>query len=126
MTVARIGIALAPSTADAPHDLYLDPNGNLAMVRDAAAVGQHARQRLMTFAGEWFMDTTAGVAWLNSILGRRENLPLAEALIKNEILDTDGVTGLTGFSARFIPEQRALVVTTASVSTEYDGQEASV
>ncbi|WP_019997240.1 hypothetical protein [Aureimonas ureilytica] len=125
MTVARVTLALAPANGDAPHDLYLDATGNLALAMDAKAVGQHARQRIMAFEGEWFLDTTAGLPWFDTIFGRRENLALAEALIKNEILDTDGVTGITGLSARFDPHTRSIAVSSATVITEYD-QEASL
>ena len=120
MPLSRIGLALAPPNTNAPHDLYLEANGNLAMVRDAEAVGQHVRQRLMTFEGEWFLDTTAGVMWLQEIMGQPENLPLAEGVIKAEILDTDGVTAITDFSIRYFRGNRQLDVPRATVSTEYE------
>jgi hypothetical protein len=122
MAIPRIGLALAPPNSDAPHDLYLDATGNLAMVRDAEAAGQHVRQRLMTFEGEWFLDTTAGVMWLQEIMGRAENLSLAEGVIKAEILDTEGVTGITDFSIRYFRGNRQLDVPHATVSTEYESE----
>ncbi|KAA0970802.1 hypothetical protein FPY71_10020 [Aureimonas fodinaquatilis] len=74
----------------------------------------------MTHEGEWFLDTSAGVPWIPQILGSPENLPLAEAVIKAEILDTDGVTGITDFSIRHFRQTRRLDVPNASVSTVYD------
>ncbi|MCD1645239.1 hypothetical protein [Aurantimonas coralicida] len=120
MAKSRIGLALAPPSTDAPHDLYLDGDGNLVMVTDARAVGQHVRQRLMTYEKEWFLDTTAGVPWLDEIMGKRENLALAEGLMKAEILDTDGVTGISDFSPRYLRSHRELNVPRAIVSTEYE------
>lgn len=114
--VKRIGLAIAGD----PADLYLDAAGNVALVEDEAAIGQHVRQRLMTHEGEWFLDTAAGVAWIPQILGAPENLPLAEAVIKAEILDTDGVTGITEFSIRRFPTSRRLDIPNATVSTVYD------
>lgn len=124
MIVSRIAPALRANEHGIA-DLALTPDGNLDMVIDAEAVGQHARQRLMTFEEEWFLDTTAGVVWLQEIMGRPENLPLAEGVIKAEILDTDGVTGISSFAIRFDRVTRKLEVSRATVRTEYD-EDASV
>ncbi|MCF1502204.1 hypothetical protein L0F51_00295 [Afifella sp. H1R] len=120
MVVSRIGLALASPAAGAPHDLYLLPDGNLAVVRDAEAVGQHARQRTMAFAEEWFLDSDVGMPWFDDILGGPSDLPLAEALIKAEIMDTDGVTGIEDFSIRYLRGTRGVDVTRAVIGTEYD------
>ncbi|MBN9074286.1 MAG: hypothetical protein J0H34_22340 [Rhizobiales bacterium] len=116
MTLARIGLAIDPAT----NDLYLAPDGNLAVVHDAEAIGQHVRQRLMTFEGEWFLDILAGVPWLDQLLGRAYDSALAEAVVKAEILDTDGVEEITSFSVRFLRDQRNLDIFGIEVMTEYD------
>ncbi len=104
------------------HDLYLEADGNLGMVTAAHAVGQHVRERLMTFEGEWFLDVSAGVTWLSDIMGKRYNPTLAEALIKNEVLDTPGVTGINTFSIGYDRERRDLMIRSMEVATEYDDQ----
>lgn len=119
MTVERIGIALK-SENGAPHDIYFDDLGGLAVVRNAEAVGQHIRQRLMTHEGEWFLDKSAGVTWLTDVLGNRYDPIVAEALTKAEILETDGVTDITSFSVRFDRSVRGLTAHNISVETEYD------
>lgn len=119
--MSRIGIALDPVT----NDIYLDASGNLAMVTDAEAVGQHARQRLQTFQGEWFLDTACGVPWLSQILGRNYDPALAEAVVKAELLNTDGVTEITSFSVSFDRASRGLFIRSVEVGTIYD-QEVSV
>jgi len=103
----------------------LDASGNLALVRDAEAVGQHVRQRLMTHEGEWFLDNQAGVPWVRDILGREYDPVMAESVLKAEILDTDGVTEITSFSVRFDHEVRGLSAFDIDVLTVYD-QEVSV
>lgn len=120
-TFPRIGLAIDQDTGD----VYLGEDGNIAMVTDAHAIGQHVRQRLGAYEGEWFLDTTAGVPWLNEILGKAYDPAIAEALVKAEILDTDGVTEITSFSVGFDRRSRGLMIRSVEVATEYD-EEVSV
>lgn len=119
--MSHFALAIYPAT----NDVYLDSSGNLATVQDAHAVGQHVRQRLKTFSGEWFLDTTIGVPWLSEILGEGYAPALAEAVVKSEILDTDGVAAIESFGVGFERGSRALIIRNVSVATQYD-QEASV
>ncbi|MBB4063695.1 hypothetical protein [Gellertiella hungarica] len=112
----RIALAIDPET----NDLFLSADGNIATVTSAEAVGQHARQRLGTFAGEWFLDTEAGVPWLDGILGSSYDPALAESVVKAELLDTDGVTEITSFAVRFDRATRGLIIDSIAVLTEYD------
>ncbi|GFO80971.1 MAG: hypothetical protein A49_05980 [Methyloceanibacter sp.] len=116
----HIGLALKSEDGYEPHDLYLEDDGNLAIVHDAEAVGQHVRQRLKTFEGEWFLDTAAGVPWLSEILGQRYDPALAEAVVKAEVLDTDAIKEITSFSVGFNRERRELTTYSISVLTDYD------
>jgi len=113
---ARIGLAIDGNT----NDLFLRANGELAVVKDAESVGQHARQRLMTFQREWFLDTTAGVVWLDEIMGRQYDPALAEAVVKDELLNTDGVEEIISFSVRFDRGHRQLAISSINVRTDYD------
>lgn len=117
--VARVGLALQRD-GSAPADVYLDASGNLALVYDTEAVGQHARQRLLSWYGEWFLDPEVGVKWLRDVLGHRYDPARAEAVIKAEIFRTDGVTDITSFSARFDPTTRGLSAFNIDVRTVYD------
>lgn len=119
MTLERKGIAVKRVGTD-PADIYLDDTGNLAIVTNTQAVGQHARQRLMTFEGEWFLDNKVGVPWLSDVLGLNNDPALAESVIKSELLDTDGVEEITSFSVRFDRSLRQLSAYDIDVLTEYD------
>ena len=119
MIVSRIGLALRRE-GNAPADLYLDSSGNLAVVRDAEAIGQHVRQRLMSHYGEWFLDNQVGVPWLRDVLGQGYDPVLAEAVVKTEVLDTDGVVEINSFSVRFDRTARNLSAFDIEVRTEYD------
>lgn len=112
---SRVGLAIDQAT----NDLYFEGD-SLVLVRDAHAVGQHARQRLQTFAGEWFLDTTVGVPWLSQILGHKYDPALAEAVVKARLLGTDGVTEITSFSVSFDRSTRGLHLRGVEVTTDYD------
>lgn len=111
----HFGLSLDPET----NDLHFK-GGNLAVVRNAEAVGQHVRQRLMTFRGEWFLDTTAGVPWLAQIMAKEYDPALAEAVVKAEILDTHAVVEITSFSVGFDRSTRNLMIREIEVLTSYD------
>lgn len=112
----RIGLAIDPDT----NDLFLRSDGSLAVVTETEAVGQHVRQRLKTFFGEWFLDTTIGVRWIQEIFARKYNPALAEAVVKGEILATDGVESIETFSIRFDRVSRGVIITNVDVMTDYD------
>lgn len=116
MVATRIGLALDEAT----NDLYLAAEGSLKTVIDAEAVGQHGRQRLQTYAGEWFLDTTCGVQWLKQILGQSADPALAEAVVKAELLETDGIEGVTSFSVSFDQSSRGLTINEIEAVTMFD------
>lgn len=100
---------------EATNDLAFDALGALRTVAGKEAVGQHARQRFMSFVGEWFLDTSAGLPWLPgnrtgfAILGNYDQGP-AESVMKAEIRATPGVMELLAFEARITRPSRGLIV----------------
>lgn len=121
----RVGLSIAPGSqgavpGGASNDLELDATGNLRLVYDAEAVGQHARQRLQFFRGEWFLDRTIGVDWFGETLGQREAaVPVVEATVKRVVLATPGVTSLLEISTSFDRRNRGAKVDRCVVQTEY-------
>jgi hypothetical protein len=112
----RIGIAIIPY-----NDIGLDETGNLAMARNTQAVGQHVRQRLSFYKGEWFLDADVGVDWFGLALGQRPaRLDIAEAVIKKAILQTPGVTGIVEIQTDFDRVSRGMAVRKCVAETEYD------
>lgn len=110
------GLAINPTT----NDLFVDETNNLAIVTNAEAIGQHVRQRLKFFEDEWFLDRTAGVPWLQQILGQKYDPALADALVKAEILDTSGVISISSFSVSYAKTTRGLIISDISVYTVYE------
>lgn len=102
------------------NDLTLLPDGNLRMVYDAEAVGEHARQRLQFFKGEDWLDPTIGVDWFGQVLGfAPSRMQVAEAIVKRVILKTPGVTGLRSISTTYDRGVRGVRVSDVAVETEF-------
>jgi hypothetical protein len=113
-----IGLSIVPH-----NDISIDASGNLVFVTDSEAIAQHIRQRLMTWKGEWFLNTDAGIDWTRYILGRAPSeRAIAEAVIKREILQTPGVVEILAWDAEYDASSRGLRITRCVVSTVFDEQ----
>lgn len=99
-------LALDPTTGD----LRITA-GRLALVEGAEAVAQRLRGRLGLGRGEWFADTSAGVPWVQSILGQRGTAALAEAILRAAITSCPGVALLEAFTLALDPSTRDATAT---------------
>lgn len=86
-------------------------------VNTPAAVAQAVKTRLLLFAGEWFLDTTDGTPWRTDVLGKYTQQAY-DAVLKDRILSTPGVTGITQYSSALDSSKRTLSVS-AAISTIY-------
>lgn len=86
--------------------------------RDSEAVAQAVRTRLQLLFNEWFLDTSAGVPYLQQGMVKPANLPLIESMVKQTIVDTDGVAELRSFTMSLDRETRRLTIA-ATVATIY-------
>jgi hypothetical protein len=77
-------------------DLVVE-NGLLVRVDGAEAVRQNLRQRLLTFFGEWFLDLTQGIPYFEHVFKKQINPSVLDAIFKNAIINTPGVTELLEF-----------------------------
>ncbi len=73
-------------------------NGNLVFIDKADTVRQRVKNRLMFFQGEWFLDRDDGTPWFQQVFVTPVNLPRISSVIKQRILDTEGVKDITAFS----------------------------
>lgn len=66
-------------------------------------VAQRLKIRLLTFAGEYFWDTTYGVPYFQRLLGRKQSSKSVIDLIFNQkILEEVGVKEIVTFDSTFI------------------------
>jgi hypothetical protein len=105
----------------------LDANGDYTIglpffFNTPAGVAQAISTRLKLWQGEWFLDSTAGTPWHQSILGRSVN---PDAFIKQAILGTTGVTAIVSYASSLNRSSRTLTVS-GVVATLYSQASFSV
>jgi hypothetical protein len=83
-------------------------SGNF-LVNSPATVAQAVQTRLALNQGEWFLNTNAGTPYGTLILGHGTLATYAPA-IQAIIVDTQGVTQLSGFSGYVDPATRQATV----------------
>lgn len=94
--------------------------GTQNYISDEEAVEQNVRTRLLTFKGEWFLDTSLGVPYINNddaeVIGFLgvvpASIPGAEAIIKKAILEVKGVDRILSFASTFDHTTRLLTINT--------------
>jgi hypothetical protein len=108
----------------------LDENGDITtsgtqFTIGAAEVAQTVKTRLRLYLGENFRNIQDGTPWWESILGKEGTLSSKEAIIKNRIIRTDGVTKILSFSTDFDISTRAYSVK-VGILTKYGETELTV
>jgi hypothetical protein len=109
---------VALQLADQPRDLLLDVDGDLvvknggALSRGLVAVVQACRIALQLFAGEWFLDLDAGIAYWESILGQKAPVAIqaANIALRQELLKVDDVLAVTRLDISFEARTRVMRV----------------
>lgn len=85
-------------------------NNNFAITPDGTQeVAQRLCQNLRTLLGEWFLDSSLGVPYIQSILVK--NPTHAPGILKNTITTTEGVQSLLAFSFTLDNQSRGATVT---------------
>ncbi len=68
------------------------------LVNSPACVAQRVRTRLGLWQGTWFLDNTAGIPWLQDVIGKNTG-PIYDLAIQQYILATPGVSSINGYSS---------------------------
>ena len=78
-------------------DIAVDDQGQMVLVTGQEEIREHSGQRLKTFFGEWFLDTTLGIPYFDEIFEKGQNVNDIDAIFINEILATPGIIRLLEF-----------------------------
>ena len=74
------------------HDLDLS---NLTLTDGAERVRQQIKVTLLTFLGEWFLNTDHGVPYFEQILKKAPSRAAIEAVIRAKVKDVPGVVSVS-------------------------------
>lgn len=80
---------------DDKNDIYLGPDGNLALVSDLEATLQQAQQAAQTQLGEMEYATDQGVPNFETVWVGAKNISQFDAYLRRAILGVEHVTGIT-------------------------------
>lgn len=99
------------------HDILIK-DGDFLLIDNAERVSQQIKVKLLTFLGEWFLDTTWGVPYLEYILVKQPNQELIKQILSEQISSVDDVKSLNALELDYQVKIRTLIVN-YEVSTEY-------
>ena len=102
-------ISAFEADSGSPQDLRVTPRGDLEIVSEREDVRQRVIERLRFWFGQWFLRVQEGIPYRNEVFTRPISAGLAATLVTEQIRAVEGVTGVSGVTARIEPEDRRLV-----------------
>lgn len=99
-------------------DLDLDASGRATLIGGAAQIAQQVRLTLLIFLGEWFLDTTFGMPYFQSILGKGRSVYEIEAIVRQRVRAVPGVQMVGVINAKVDPVLRRLSVVIQDIATD--------
>lgn len=102
---------------DADGDYTFGRGDNTWLINSPETVAQAIKTRFLLWYGQWFLDTTTGTPWIQSVLGKQKP-EIYNMAIRQRILDTAGVDSISDFNTTVNSATRR-VSFTATVNTIY-------
>jgi len=84
-------------------------NFDVLFVDGDDATIQRIRQKYLLWQGEWFLDTNAGVPWLQ-ILGQKPDPQLLTTLLRTVVADDPGISEIESFEFEYEGSTRKLKI----------------
>ena len=103
-------------------DLVID--GQIAEVSGVDEVAQRVKLHLKRLLGEWFLNTTLGMAWFAGLLGGRSEIAIKLA-VRNEMSNVYGVNQISDISISFDRSARTVSLS-ATFNTIYGANSGTV
>lgn len=91
------------------HDLLI-VNYDLVLVDGVDQVLQSIKMRLLFFAEEWFLDTSRGMPYFDTIGTKNPDMAIVDSIFKSTIVETIGVTNLVEYLSDFNKTERKLTI----------------
>lgn len=102
---------------DADGDYTFGRGDNTFLINSPETVAQAVKTRFLLWRGQWFLDTTAGTPYIQSVLGKKSP-DVYNLAIRQHILQTQGVNSITAFDTAVNSTTRR-VSFTATIDTIY-------
>lgn len=90
-------------------DIYI-ANGSIALLSGSEQIRQSIQTRLRTFIGEYYLDSTYGIPYYETIFQSQSNAPFFESVLKANITAVQGVTSIASFATILNPSNRTYTV----------------
>ena len=98
---------------------YTWGSGQLNFLIDSPeAVGQFVQTNLLLWLNEWYLDTTAGVPYIQGVLGKHGQAT-ADQTIQDYVSNLFGVVDIINFVSTLDPVKRLYAITTLEIDTIY-------
>jgi hypothetical protein len=101
-------------------DIYLDQNGNIAMINGVAGVAQTVSTALSLWLGEYDFNTTIGMPY-NAIMGETLDQLLLYSYVKDVVSNVAFVTKVTNIDFVQDREKRITTITVEFDTTDSKG-----
>lgn len=101
------------------NDLYIDDNGNIAIVYNQEAILQACKQAALTLLGEMVLQTNQGIPYMQAVWVGVPSIPAFEGALRASWLSVSGVTGisqLTTIVGPYMPPGTNISITALSYS----------
>jgi hypothetical protein len=93
----------------ANHDLSIT-GGDIDLATEGTEVAQSVKIRLLFVEGEWVLDYTQGVPWIDVIFSMQYSTAYKELTLRDVINTTDGIRNLKEFFFETDPNNRGATV----------------
>lgn len=84
--------------------------GQAVYIQDSAAIRQNVATRIRSFAGDWFLDVTANIPWIE-LLGRRDSREQVLREVERVTLSTEGVVKMLHLDMEYDKRDRIAIIT---------------
>ena len=93
-------------------------NNDFILVDNAERISQQIKISLQFWLGEWFLNTTLGVPYLERICVKNPNLQHIRQIFRNVIQNVSGVTAVNALDLTVDAAKRVLTVSYTATTTD--------
>ena len=93
------------------NDIVIDNEGSASVNSEIDSIEQSLRQRLNSFAGDYFLNLREGIPYFQQVLRKNPDPIIVDSIFKKAIINTKGINKLTSFNLDIDNSTRELNLT---------------